>query len=223
MHAECMKFLDQVEAATPSIVVSIEPEGEAAARFSVNDSAEKAVDGRPIVLDPGPHVVRASAPGYEKAERRFILSAGEKLKRIELRLAPVPIATEQPAPKRDTPPAPAAESVERRPNWLPWILASTFAAAGAAGFAYWGVTARSSETELDRCRPGCAQSQVDGVKRDYLLSNVSLGVGLSGVAAMIVWFALEPDKPAPRATGGTRVLPAVSIAGTSALTLTLPF
>jgi len=193
MHAECLRFLDRVEAMTPSVVIRLEPELPVQADASVDDGPAMALDGRALALDPGTHRLRLRAPGYVVADRQFLVAEGETLKMIEVQLVPLPRSRPselaRPRPDPDT-----SASV------VPWIVTGAVAGIGAAGLTYWGLTARSGEAALSDCSPDCPRERVDAVKRDYRLANVSLGVGVTGLVAMVVWYAISPSKTARRTT-----------------------
>lgn len=196
MHAECLRFLDRVEAATPSIVVRVRPEIDVPVRFTLDDDAERALDGHAVVLDPGTHQLRLRATGYAVREQRFLVTEGESLKTIEVSLEVLPGE-----PLRDQPPSSlASPAPSPTPSVVPWVVTGAVASAGAAGFVYWGLQARSGEAALESCSPDCSRSQVADVKRDYLLSNVSLGVGVTGLVAMGVWYVVRSSGSARRAT-----------------------
>jgi hypothetical protein len=72
---------------------------------------------------------------------------------------------------------------------------------GALGFAYFGLTARSADGGLDACTPNCETSKVDAIKRDYLLANVSLAVGLMGAGAATVLWLTAPRTEQPTRAG----------------------
>lgn len=183
MHAECLRFLDRVEATTPSVVVRLRPELERQASVAFDQQSARPLDGRAVPLDPGPHELRVTTPGYAPAQRRFLVAEGERFKVLEIVLQP-PQRTPT-IPKRDKPPAP-----RRQRTVVPWVVTAAVATAGATGFAYWGLRARSGEERLDDCSPNCPSARVDSVKRDYLLANVSLGVGVSGLIGMAVWYVV---------------------------------
>lgn len=185
MHAECLRFLNRVEASTPSLVVRVHPEIETSARVIVDDLRESVLDGQAIELDPGPHRIEVRAPGYAIAQRRVLLAEGEKLKAIDLALEPLltrPRADLDASPKRST------------PTW-PWLATGAVATAGAVGFVYFGLQARAGEDDLDRCRPDCLPAQVSDVKRDYVWANVSLGASVAGLVAMAIWYVAAPAQP----------------------------
>jgi hypothetical protein len=198
MHAECLRFLDRVEAASPSIVVRLRPEASVPVRVVLDGESDVMLDGHAITLDPGHHELRFSASGYALRQERFLVAEGEKLKLLEVRLEPLP----EPKPSAgDSEAASAAAAPQpRTASVVPWVITAAIASAGAAGFVHWGLRGRSGETALERCSPNCSGSQVADVKRDYLLSNVSLAVGIGGLVAMGVWYVVRPNGTTRRAT-----------------------
>jgi len=214
MHAECLRFLDRVEAMTPSVVIRLEPELPVQARVSIDEGLPVALDGRALSLDPGTHRLRLSAPGYAVADRQFLVAEGETLKMIEVQLVPLP----RPRPSELAKPrlAPATS-----PSVVPWIVTGAIAGIGAAGLTYWGLKARNGEAALSDCSPDCPASRVNAVKGDYRLANVSLGVGVTGLVAMAVWYALSPSSTARRTTAVSPSGASGSAAGLSDWTLRL--
>jgi hypothetical protein len=203
MHAECLRFLDRVEAVTPSVVVRLLPEVEVPVHVVIDGGEEALLDGRAMALDPGSHQLRVRAAGYAVAERRFLLSEGEKLKTIEVRLTALPesAARGSGATAAATPYSNPTSPAEDRALVVPLVIGGAVISAGGAGFAYWGLRARSREDALDRCSPHCATSQVSDAKRDYLMANVSLAVGVSGLVGLAIWYASgEAGSTATRAT-----------------------
>ena len=78
------------------------------------------------------------------------------------------------------------------------VTAGVVGGLGAVGFAYFGLSARSADLGLDACAPNCEPSNVAAIRRDYLLANVSLGLGLAGVVTASVLWLTSPaaDRPA---------------------------
>jgi hypothetical protein len=90
--------------------------------------------------------------------------------------------------------------------WMPLALGAATGVAGTLGFAYFGLAARHGEHDLDRCSPNCAARQIDDVKRDYLLANVSLGAGLIGwVATGALLLLRGPDHPNSSTLSGPKL------------------
>jgi hypothetical protein len=201
MHPDCQRRLDEVEAAVPSVVVRVEPSSELRISVSLDQGEVRPIDGQALRLNPGAHEVHVTAVGYRPATRRFMVSEGEKLKPLDITLAPLAEqsrVTPEPHGKGDANSS-LAPARPRTTSWVPWAITSGVVAAGSAGLLYWGLRGRGAERDLADCSPDCSSERVDDVKRDYLLANVSLGVGLSGAAAMAVWYFVRPSAPTPRA------------------------
>jgi hypothetical protein len=107
-------------------------------------------------------------------------------------------------PRADVAPLPPDESTGLA--WVPLGLGAATGVIGTLGFAYFGFAARHGEHDLDRCSPNCAARQIDDVKRDYLLANVSLGAGLVGwVATGAVLLLSGSDPPKSGGSSGARL------------------
>jgi hypothetical protein len=96
--------------------------------------------------------------------------------------------------------APPAEPPKNGgPGAMPWILGGVgLAGIGAAGLlTYWG---RQDNDRLSECRPNCSKESVDHIRRLYIASDVSLGVGAAALATGVVWYFVgAPSKEEPRA------------------------
>ena len=90
--------------------------------------------GTNLTVDPGPHAVTATAPGALSAERRFVLSPGE---RKELTFAAAELATNGAAISLGLPASAEERAAARRLRWKRWgtgiaIGGLVLAAAGGA-------------------------------------------------------------------------------------------
>jgi hypothetical protein len=78
---------------------------------------------------------------------------------------------------------------------LPALIGVGVGVVGTAGFIGFGLTARAGDRALDACTPDCSREQVDDVRRDYFLSNLSLGVAAAGFLGAGVSLLLSPATP----------------------------
>lgn len=84
------------------------------------------------------------------------------------------------------------------------IPAISYALAGVgvvalSSFAYFGLSANAKKRELDGCRPGCDSSLRAPLERDYVVADVSLGVGLVALG-LSAWTAIASQTAhAPQA------------------------
>jgi hypothetical protein len=180
---DCTRWLAEVEASTPTIVVLARgPDGAAIedARATLDGRLlAKRLDGRAVPVDPGPHDLRCEGAG-SSVDQRVVVAEGAKNQQIVLRLGQ---AREQPPP----PPA----SAQRTWPTATWVLGGV-AVAGAVSFAAFAIAGRSTQG----CAPGCTQGQVDDLRRDYLVADVSWITGLVAAGAAL-YFALTAPSSAP--------------------------
>jgi hypothetical protein len=94
----CMRWLGELDAALPTVVVAArDAEGrDVAAATVLVDGAVVAegIDGLPLAIDPGEHVVRVERAGGPPAEVHVVVRAGEKGRSIAVTLAsfaPAPV------------------------------------------------------------------------------------------------------------------------------------
>jgi len=204
MQGDCQRWLDDVERSTPTVIFRVrDARGEQLANVtvSVDGAAPRRLDGRALLMNPGEHRVVFEHPGHQILETPVFVTEGEKLEPRDVTLESLVRLDHDDALL----PAGAlvgesdgVRAADPGPAISPWPLAlGAIGVVGGAGFVYFGVRAKSGETDLERCSPDCSPAHVDDVKRDYVWSNVSLGVGLAGLVGAGLWLLL--DEPSAQA------------------------
>ena len=189
----CTEWLAEVDRRTPSIVVSAKDEssrdvtGVAVTLDGVELPAT--VTSTAYSVDPGPHRVRAEAPGRAPASEDVVLREGEPLRVVSLVL---PAATSDAAPTKAR-----AQQADRPFPVVPVVLGATSVLALGA-FAFFGTTGAGDYRRLEgECAPDCPRDRTDGVRTKLFVADVALVVAIaSGIAAGAL---LVFDRPAPRA------------------------
>ena len=154
-----------------------------------------------IELAPGEHVFRVSTAGGESSEKTITLEAGQKNVDVVLE-APKPA----PAPEPEPEPVPAPEEPGREIAPAVWVLGGV-AVVGLVGFVAFAAAGKSKQSELDTCKPGCNQSDVDSMRQRYLFADISLGVAaVAAGAAAYIYFTGE-KQPERQAAGFVGVAP----------------
>lgn len=179
MRDDCTKWDAEIADAMPTVVIGAKDENghdTTAVRVIVDDVVvADSLDGRPIPVDPGQHRVRYESGGHANDDT-FVIRQGEKNRQLSTSFAPVAPA--------ETP------SGHRKIPTISWILGGV-AVAGVASFTTFAILGKAKEG----CAPFCSQSNVSTLRRDYLIADISLGVGIvAGVAA--VYFALTAKPEA---------------------------
>jgi hypothetical protein len=197
LHPDCGRWLDEVDASLPTVVLRVvTPQGAEldGVSFSLDGAAPQLLDGRSVPIDPGEHALIFRRSGYHEREQRFTFTEGEKLSRRSVTLEPLGSASSAETSSVRIDASPVAP---RRASLVPTWIGLGAGVAGAAGFAYFASTGRNADRALDDCSPNCSAARVSRVKRDYLFANVSLGVGAAGLVTAAVWLLLRPESPPP--------------------------
>jgi hypothetical protein len=60
-------------------------------------------------------------------------------------------------------------------------------AVGLASFGFFAIKSHSAKSDLEDCKGRCAADEVDAVRRDQIIADVSLGIGVValGIAAYL--------------------------------------
>lgn len=176
-------------------------------------SVGRAVWGSPVPIDPGQHVVEASAPGRKSWRAEISLSDQADRKQVKVpALEPSAERTESGSGANPTPPSvgdaapPASGSGQRTAGYV--IGGIGIAALGVGS--YFGVRAFSLWDERDaHCTDaGCDPTGVeagDDAKQAATIANVGIGVGLAGLAAgaYLVLSAGSSESPSTAAAQPT--------------------
>ncbi|NUO49629.1 MAG: hypothetical protein HOV80_12300 [Polyangiaceae bacterium] len=165
--------------------------------------------GVSFAIDPGDHVITASAPGRADWSTTIRIAPGESqiVAVPELDLAPV--ATPQPPVAQRPfvpPPVPINTTEASEPVW-PWVIGGIGVALGATAIGF-GIDQRIVSDELeDKCgerRASCPNDYDFMAARDREVRDfglfLGLGIGgLGGVAAGIIGLVAVPGEPAASA------------------------
>jgi hypothetical protein len=198
VRQDCSKWLGEVETSTPTIVVLAKrADGSAidGAKATLDGAPlSDSLDGRAVPVDPGSHQLRIEADG-KVVEKHIVVAEGLKNQPFFATMdAPPGTTTSEPAsPGPGEQPAPGASPGSKIPT-ATWVLGGV-AAVGAISFAVFGIMGRNVQS----CAPDCTQSQVNDLRRDYLVADVSWITGLVA-AGLAVYFALTAPSAAPPTT-----------------------
>jgi hypothetical protein len=189
---DCTTWVSELEAEQPTVIISSHDEAGrdvGAVRVTVDDALlTSQLDGRPLEVDPGEHVFRGQFPDGQVAESRIILRAAEKDRAVTLdhprpKPAVTPALTVSAAPPRKGPPVAA-------------FVLGGLGVAALGSFAYFGLRGRGDESHYDStCRPNSSEADLDGLRRSYLVADISLGIAVLALGAA-TWLVLRSARDA---------------------------
>ncbi|MCA9596554.1 MAG: hypothetical protein KC776_24730 [Myxococcales bacterium] len=189
---ECLELVGKVARETPSIVVAVKDgngRDVTSGRVTLDDRELSSwTEGLAEPLDPGPHTLAYTGPDGREAKAEFIARDGDKRRTVEVTLP----AASTPPPTDELPPEVAAP--ESSTPVLAYVLAGV-AVVGLGSFTYFALDGQSKKNDLDDCKPHCQQTDVDAMRRSFLIGDISLGVGALALGGS-AYFFLSPS-PAP--------------------------
>lgn len=209
---ECTSLYSKVEARLPTLVFSVVDDtgnDVTDVRISSADTEiANGLDGRPIAINPGRHELRYELPGGQVITKGVVVRQGEKDRIVAVKLPRTEFASSAPAQVSTEPTEPLATEPDKRftvplASWVAYGV-------GAAALVSWGtfgLLGRGQEQDLVDCSPTCDPSKRDDfdvMKRNYLIADISLGVGAAAVVAGTVML-LTMGRRSSRADATTGV------------------
>ena len=212
---DCWRWLGEVESATPALTIGAEMEGGGDLLEAIISLDGKALtadqSGKAVRVNPGPHTLRAEAPGYQPTEQTVVAREGERARVIKLVLKSL-TPTVEPASSA----APAAGPVQveaqgRKVGWPVYTLGGIAVASIGVG-AYFGYKGTKDAEDMGKskaeggCKPDCFQSDIDAARTKLIVGNVLLGVGgAAAVGALITYLVSKPKAASAESSDDTSV------------------
>jgi hypothetical protein len=228
VRTDCERWLKEVEDQLPSVIIrALDARGREVSVSGVKvtlDSAAIELDGQPVPVDPGPHVVRARAKSGEAAELRASVTLGEKSRVLEVHFD-VPLDEDgsrlpEPAGTKEGDKEGAREHPGRGtgfdtngskgPSYTAPLVLAGIGAVAAVAFGYFEIKGQSGYTDLKNgcgATHTCEAGDVDPVRNDFVGAGISLvaaGVALAVAAVLYFTTSAEPAAPTKRARPGLR-------------------
>jgi hypothetical protein len=188
--------------------------------------------GSRLPVDPGKHVIIASAPGYQTVTLEVVVGATGDAKVVEIPVLERAVESAPKAPgtppsaaaENPLPPAPPSASEEKKGRGpAPWVVGGIGVAALGVGAAFAGLAAKTYSDAKGGCpsRVGCSSTVLDQRSQANTYANVANGmipVGAAAVGVAIVLYVVAPKTSAEKKPGAFTLVPGAgsALAGLSA-------
>lgn len=200
IRKDCIAWSEEIRAQIPTVSFRVTLDGKVANEAKVyldGVLTEKALEGRAVELNPGPHKVRFEYGSHPAQEQEFVAAEGERYRIINAEFhsaSPAEPASTGVAggPLPSSPPT----VIERPVPTLTYVFLG-LGAVGAVSAAAWGISTSVTVSDLEAtCSPQCSQGKIDAVEQRALITDISLGVGAAGFIAAGLTYFLRPEVPA---------------------------
>jgi hypothetical protein len=232
----CTQWLEELGRSMPTVVLGAKDEHgldvvDARASLDGTPWVQK-LDGKPVPIDPGEHILRVERDGSQPVEQRIVVRAGEKSRVVTIAFSPVAAPTEQTAAvdagsRRSTPPSTA--------RLVTTVALAALAVGAIGGGIYFGLQSNNEADSASSIRGtlppnACANSSsagapsqacqnladaVDAQNRDAVLNKVFYVAGaVLAVGAAVTWLLWPPPGHAKTVdTARVWFVPSVSPGG----------
>lgn len=197
VRRDCGHWVDEIDAAQPSVTVRLEEDGLEVpdGKVILDGDPFPRGDGRATPLDPGTHRFVWSRDGGN-VEQEITIREGERNRVIVLRTGAGSMHS-----RPEEPPA-ADKGKSSGPSFgpIPWIVGGTGLALVGAGGVLWGIGLNDRSNLQSSCAAAhaCVKSDVEASHVKLEIGDVLFGVGLLAVATAVVLFVFDtPPTKAP--------------------------
>jgi hypothetical protein len=202
VQRDCVKWLADLEATTPSVVVNAKDDKGndlTAVKVTVDGAPlASSLDGRPVQVDPGEHTFHYETAGFPPVEDRVVIHAGEKS-----RVLTVQFGTPA-APGGGAPSSAAASPETPKPSNGSDPSAWVFAGIAVVAFgteAYFGFSGLSDRSNLENTcgkTQTCNPNDVDSIRTKFTVADIALAVGIVSAGLSAYFFLTHRSSDAPQ-------------------------
>lgn len=192
---EAQGAASKLEGRIPRLTVRRSPGTEGATLLLDGVELGAASIGAEMPIDPGMHTIEVGLAGGQPRKITFEIKEGEH-KSVDAAAPAAEPARPLPAPVGSAP-APAAPAssqppAPRKSRTAPWVLTGVGVASLVASGVFYGLRQSALSDLKDKCGEDlhCGESErsiYDRGRTYTMVANVTLGVGVAGVAAGAIW------------------------------------
>lgn len=174
IKSDCGKWLDQLDREAPTVVFGAKDAGKDVTDVKVwmdGVVVTERLDGKPQLVDAGEHTFKFEHGGVTK-EEKVLVRAGEKGRAITVAFG-TPAASAAPS---------GATATTEEGSIVPALIVGGIGVVALGSFAYFGIQGKNDVDDLQKCKPRCAESDVDKARTKLIIADISLVGGLVAVA-----------------------------------------
>jgi len=191
LQGDCSTWRTEVAGLLPGVVfewVDPPPDAAKSARIALDgEDVHLSPDGKPLLVDPGPHVFRFEIAGRPAFEQTATIPEGERAHVVRVQAPAPPPAKASPSGSDD----------RRRLPLVPLVLgAGALALAGVGtGFEAVGL---AKQSDTNACQPPCSRMTYESDKSDaqhaFLAGDLFVGAAIASAATAVTLYLLDRSR-----------------------------
>jgi hypothetical protein len=197
IRSTCQKWLAQVTAEQPGFVVGVRDlAGHDLIQVRVfvdGVLATSTLDGAPLRVDPGEHVLRFDADGFAPAEQTLLARQAETNRQVNVILSPATAASPMPLTAPAVQPAGEPDQIPHSRTWntVGWVLGGTGLLGLAAGASFGiGAIVENGDAHCNAEKQQCLEGPLGDARTLARASDVAFVAGgallVAGVTLVLV-------------------------------------
>lgn len=184
---DCLDWLTKVDEVAPSVVFTARDGNNDVTDVKVSmDGVQltERLDGKPILVDSGEHLFKFERAGQVQ-EQKLLIGAGQKGRNIAVQFGAAASAPPPAGGKGDT-------KTSEEGSIVPALVVGGIGVVALGSFAYFGLAGKGEVDDLEKCKPFCAESDVDKARTKLIIADISLGVGVVALGVATYMFITRP-------------------------------
>jgi hypothetical protein len=202
IRSDCGKWLTELDRDAPTVVFGARDSRGADVldvKVSMDGSpiVEK-LDGKPVLVDTGEHTFTFETKDGLVKEERILVRAAEKARPIIVTLERI---TTSSGAGSATPPEQGGAQETRAGSLVPSLVLGGVGVLALGSFALFGISGKNDVDDLQKCKPNCAESDVDSARTKLIIADISLGAGILALAGAAILYLTRPKVSTDVQTG----------------------
>jgi hypothetical protein len=200
IKSDCGKWLTEVDREAPTVVFGAR-DSKGTDLVDVRVSMDGAVlterlEGKPIIVDSGEHTFKFEMKDGNVKEEKVLLRAAEKARPLIVNFG-TPGGGASPSTGPKTP----GQTENGEGSLVPALVVGGIGVVALGSFAIFGLGGKSDVDDLQKCKPNCAEQDVDHARTKLIIADISLGIGVVALGVATYMFLTRPKVDAKVQTG----------------------
>lgn len=208
IRSDCGKWLTELDRDAPTVVFGARDSRGADVldvKVSMDGSpiVEK-LDGKPVLVDAGEHTFTFETKDGVVKEERVLVRAAEKARPIIVTFEGITTSTGG-GGGSSIPPEQGGGPETREGSLVPSLVLGGVGVLALGSFAIFGISGKNDVDDLQKCKPNCAESDVDSARTKLIIADISLGAGIVALAGAAFFYFTRPKVSTNVQTGTSSV------------------